>query len=342
LAAPVSEAATPRIIGVQFWSGILDSGQTVACAKGLGGRSSFAVQSRKPKKLNGETTDCREETDWRPVPRKEAMGVLPIRARETLMLKRILEILPVVCLATSMPSPAQSPFIGQWKFDSSRSRTPDEMKVQSQGGNRYTFDFGRGAETIVADGTDQPGREGSLLSAKQEAPDTWIVERKKDGRLMLRATWKLSGDGSTLTDYYREFESDGSTLSLDYIYQRTGGGSGFSADWQSIKETRNSPLSMEVKAYEGDGLSFITPSKQRTQNLKLDGKYYSEDGSHAGQGAAISSLRVDEHNLVITHKYNERVTGTEEVGLSADLKTLTVTLRFTGREKPDVMVYQRQ
>jgi hypothetical protein len=51
---------------------------------------------------------------------------------------------------------------------------------------------------------------------------------------------------------------------------------------------------------------------------------------------------VDEHNLVITHKYNERVTGTEEVGLSADLKTLTVTLRFTGREKPDVMVYQRQ
>ena len=62
------------------------------------------------------------------------------------MLKRILEILPAVCLATSMASSAQSPFIGQWKFDSSRSRTPDEMKVQSKGGNQYTFDFGQTVE----------------------------------------------------------------------------------------------------------------------------------------------------------------------------------------------------
>ena len=58
------------------------------------------------------------------------------------MLKRILEILPPVCLAMSMASSAQSPFIGQWKFDSSHSRTPDEMKVQSKGDNKYTFDFG--------------------------------------------------------------------------------------------------------------------------------------------------------------------------------------------------------
>jgi hypothetical protein len=258
------------------------------------------------------------------------------------MLKRILGILPAVCLVTSMASSAQSPFIGQWKFDSSRSRTPDEMKVQSLGDNKYTFDFGGGAETIVADGTDQPGVQGTLLSAKQESPDTWIVGRKKDGRLMLRATWKLSADGSTLTDYYREFESDGSTLSLDYVYQRTGGGSGFAADWQSIKETRNSPLSMEVKTYEGDGLSFITSSQQRTQNVKFDAKDYPADGARAGEGAAISTRRVDEHSLVITHKYNEKVTGTEEVGLSADLKTLTITLHYTGRDKPDVMVYQRQ
>jgi hypothetical protein len=258
------------------------------------------------------------------------------------MLKRILEILSAVCLATSVASLAQSPFIGQWKFDSSRSRTPDEMKVQSQGDKKYTFDFGGGPETIVADGTDQPGLEGTLLSVKQEAPDTWIVERKKDGRLMLRATWKLSGDGSTLTDYYREFEPDGSTLSMDYVYERTGGGTGFAADWQSIKETRNTPLLMEVKAYEDDGLSFITPSQRRPENVKFDGKDYSADGSNAGQGAAISARRVDEHNLVITHKYKEKATGTEEVGLSADLKTLTITLHFTGRDKPDVMVYERQ
>jgi hypothetical protein len=199
------------------------------------------------------------------------------------------------------------------------------MKVQSQGGNKYTFDFGGGAETIMADGTDQPGLDRTLLSAKQEAQDTWIIERKKDGRLTIRATWKLSGDGGTLTDYYREFDSDGSTTSLDYVYQRVGGGSGFAGDWQSIRETRNSPLSMEVKAYEGDGLSFITPSQHRTQNVRFDGKDYSPDGSKAGQGTAISAQRVDEHNLVIIHKYNEKFAGKEDVGLSADTKTMTIT-----------------
>ena len=258
------------------------------------------------------------------------------------MVQRILRILPAVCLATGMACSAQSSFIGQWKFDSSISRTPDEMKVQNQGGNKYTFDFGGGAETIMVDGTDQPSLQGTLLSAQQDAPDKWVVERKKDGRLMLRATWKLSAHGNTLTDYYREFESDGSTLSLDYVYRRTGGGSGFAADWQSIKETRNSPLSMEVKAYEGDGLSFITPSQQQKQNVKFNGKDYPVDGSNAAQGAAISTRRTDDHHLVITHKYNEKVTGTEDIGLSADLKTLTITLHFAGREKPDVMVYQRQ
>jgi hypothetical protein len=63
----------------------------------------------------------------------------------------------------------------------------------------------------VVDGSDQPGYGGTLLSVKAEAPDTWIVERKKGGRLLVNPTWKLSKDGSTLTDYYREFESDGST-----------------------------------------------------------------------------------------------------------------------------------
>ena len=238
--------------------------------------------------------------------------MLLIRDQEARVLKRILHILPAVCLATSMASQAQSPFIGQWKFDSSKSRTPDEMKVQSKGGNKYTFDFGGGVETILADGTDQPGLQGTLLSAKQEAPDMWIVQRKKDGKLMLRATWKLSADGNTLTDYYREFEPDGSTLSLDYVYQRTGGGSGFAADWQSIQETRNTPLSMEVKAYEGDGLSFNTPAQHRPENVKFDGKDYPEEGSDAGKGPAISARQVDEHSLVITHKYNGKVTGTEE------------------------------
>ena len=258
------------------------------------------------------------------------------------MFKRILEILPAMCLATGTAWAAESPFIGEWKLDPSKSSMPGEMKVQSKGGNKYAFDFGGGAETIVVDGSSQPGYGGTLLSVKAKAPDTWIVERKKDGRLQLKATWKLSKDGSTLTDYYREFQSDGSTLSMDYVYRRTGGGSGFAADWQSVKETMNSPFLMQVKEFQGDGLSFISPSEQETKNVKFDGKEYPNEGPNADRGASSSIRRVDERTLVITDKAGGKVRDTEEVELSADLKALTLTVHIAGRDKPNVMVFERR
>ena len=255
------------------------------------------------------------------------------------MFNRILEILPVLCLATSMAWAAESPFIGEWKLDPSKTRMPDEMKVQSQGANKYAFDFDGATETIVVDGSDQPGCCGTQLSVKPEAADTWIVERKQDGKLLLRATWKLSKDQSTLTDYYREFELDGETHSMDYVYQRAGsGGSGFAADWQSIKLTMNSPYSIEVKGFNGEGLSFTTPSEHQRENVKFDGKEYPT----GGPSVTSSMRRVDERNLVKTAKANGKVIETDDIGLSADLKTLTITKHIPGHDKLIVMVFERK
>jgi hypothetical protein len=242
-------------------------------------------------------------------------------------------------MAVGMAWAAENPFIGQWKLNSSKSRTPDEMKVESRGGNTYSFNFGRGAETIVANGTDQPGLAGTMLAVKADAPDTWIVTRKKDGRLLIRGTWKLSKDGGTLTDYYRQFQPDGSTLSLDYVYQRHGEGSGFAADWQSIKETRNTPLVLQVQAFQGDGLSFIIPTEHDTRNAKLDGKDYPNPGPNAGS----SSIRpVDEHTLEMTDKYDGKVADTREIWVSPDGRTLTITIHAQGRSEPDVLVFDRE
>lgn len=258
------------------------------------------------------------------------------------MLNRVWQLLLVACLAVGTAAAAENPFIGTWKLNSAKSRTPDEMKVESKGGNTWTFDFGAGPETIVADGSDQPGVRGSLLSVKAEAPDTWIVERKLNGRLLLRATWKLAADGSTLTDYYREFAPDGSTVSLDYVYQRHGGGSGFAADWQSIRETRNTPLILEVKAYEGDGLTFSIPAQQNTRSAKLDGRDYPDEGPNASPGSSCSIQQVDGHTLKMTNKDGGKVSGTREIGLSPDGKTLTMTVSSPGGREPDVLVFDRE
>jgi hypothetical protein len=269
---------------------------------------------------------------------KIAIGVLPWRAMEVSIFKRMVTILPAFCLATGMARATESPFIGEWKLDPSKTRLPDEMKVASEGGNKYAFDFGAGAEQIVVDGTDQPGNDGTLLSVNPKAPDNWIVERKKDGRLLIKATWKLSKDGRTLTDYFRGFESDGSTLSMDYVYRRTGGGSGFAADWQSIKETMNSPYLIEVKEFQSDGLSLITAAQ--TKNVKFDGKDYPSEGPNARRGASASVLRLDERALVLTDKIDGKVIDTEAIGVSPNLKTLTITVQIPGREKPNVMVFK--
>src|ERR1700727_237619 len=135
------------------------------------------------------------------------------RSEEVFFFKRSLNLLVAFCLAATAAWAAQSPFIGEWKLDPSKSRMPDEMKVESKGGNTYSFNFVGVPEIIVADGTDQPGIAGTTLSVKADGPDTWVVVRKKDGKLLIRATWKLATDGATLTDFYREFESDGSTVS---------------------------------------------------------------------------------------------------------------------------------
>jgi len=262
--------------------------------------------------------------------------------KEDSVLKRALGLLVFVGLAVGMAWAAQNRFIGEWKMSSSKSRMPDEMKVESKGGNTYSFNFVGTAETIVVDGTDQPGIAGTTLSVKADAPDTWIVERKRDGRLLIKATWKLSKDSATLTDYYREFEPDGSTLSMDYVYQRSGGGSDFAADWQSIRETANSPFSLEVKAYQGDGLSFISLPEQVTRNVKLDGKDYPQEGRNVGPGSTSSIRRADEHTLEMTDKSGGKVTNTREIGISPDGKTLTMTVRTPGRKEPDVLVFDRE
>ena len=267
---------------------------------------------------------------------------------EDRMPKRALQLVVVAGVAASMAVgvawAAENSFIGEWKLDSAKSRMPDEMKVESKGGNKYAFDFGSGsAETIVADGTDQPGMEGTTLSVKPEAPDTWIVVRKRNGVLLLRGTWKLSKDGSTLSDYYREYGPDGSEVqSLDYVYQRNGAGTGFAADWKSIRETRNTPLLLEVKADAGDGLSFTIPSEQATISAKLDGKDYPNAGPNGRSDSSSSSRRVDDHTLEMTTKRGGNITNTREIQLSPDGNTLTMTVRRPSQSEPEVLVFDRQ
>ena len=259
-------------------------------------------------------------------------------------MNRTFQLLLVACLVTGTLWAANDPFAGKWKVNPSKSKLSDEMKVEAAGENRYAITFGPGAvDTIVADGSDQPGLRGTTLSVTVEGPNAWKVIRKKDGRMLLTANWTLSGDGKTLTDAYTGYQPDGSTMSVHYVFERTAGSSGFAGTWDSVSEEVDSAMELAIQPYEGDGLSFISPAAKMTKNIKFDGNDYPDIGPNVASGSASSGRRVNARSLEITDKFQGKITDTRQMELSPDLKTLTMSVRLEGQSKPkNIFVFDRE
>ena len=256
------------------------------------------------------------------------------------MAGRTFQLLLLTCLLSAMAaSAATDSFVGDWKLNTFKSKLIDQMKVRSLEGKKFEFDFGGIPERIVVDGTFQPGVFGTMLSVTNEGLGRWNVVRKKDGRMLLTATWKLSQDGNSLSDHYTEFTPGGSSSTKNYLYKRTAAGPGFAGTWESTFPVDAAVI--QVRPYEGNGLSFIHPS-QGTRNLKFDGKDYPVAVAGLANGYTRSARRLDGHTLEITDKIDGKINRTEQVELSRDFRTLTRTLRPVGQRDPDIFVYERQ
>jgi len=254
--------------------------------------------------------------------------------------RRISSLLLVASAVTGSVWAADDPFVGKWKLNPSKSVLTDEMKIEAVGANKYTFTLGPGqVDTIVTDGTDQPALQGTTLSVTVEAPSKWKVVRKLNGRTLLTAYWTLSEDGKTLNDAFTQYLPDGtrlfsqplpngSTLFMPYVYERTAGNLGFVGTWDSESAKAPARIELQIQSFEGDGLSFKRSDEERVERITFDGK---------------DRRRVNERRLEITEKSNGEITGTRQIELSSDLKTLTVTSHLLGQNRPQsILVYDRE
>jgi hypothetical protein len=271
------------------------------------------------------------------------------------MLSRILKLLLVVGLVTNTAWAAQDSFAGKWKVNPSKSKLNDEMKVEAVGANKYTFTFGPGqVDTVVADGSDQPALQGTTLSVTVEGPNNWKVVRKMKGRMLLTARWTLSEDGKTLNDAFTQYLPDGtvlfsqplpvgSTLFMPYVYERTAGNSGFPGTWDSESAKVQAGIELQIQPYEGDGLSFKRSDEEVAKKIKFDGNDYPDLDPNGDKGTAYSGRRVNERSLEITEKFKGKTTGSRQIELSTDFKTLTVTIRLAGQSSPQgILVFDRE
>jgi hypothetical protein len=256
---------------------------------------------------------------------------------------RSLRQLLVSCLLTGTALAATNPFSGTWKMNPSKSVLTDQMKVEAAGPNMYTLNFsGDNTETIVADGADHPGLFGTTFSITVVSPNEWKGTRKKDGHLQIFATWDLSPDGNTLTDDFTGYRADGSKSHLLYKYTRTTPGEGFVGTWVSTTEEVNSTYEIQVQPYEGDGLSLINAAQKMTQNLIFDGQDHAVEGPNLPEGYVVSGRRLNDRAVEMTRKIAGKVLDTQEIEVSSDGKTLTMTIHIPGRSKPDIQVFDRE
>ena len=248
--------------------------------------------------------------------------------------------LAIVCLAAGTLWAVDDPFLGKWKVNPAKSVLMDEMKVTSLGGNKYSFDFGVGSpETIVADGTDQPGSSGTTMSTTIISPNEWRGVRKKDGKVKISAIWTLSQDGNTLHDDFTYFTDDGKESHLMYVYERAGtGGSGFAGDWVSRSGKVDSEIGLEIQTYGSDGLSFSSPGLGLALKVKLGGNDDASAGPKAAPGSTFSGRRVNQRSVELINKAQ-----TIQYEVSTDLTTLTMTVRPAGEgELKNILVFDRE
>jgi len=251
--------------------------------------------------------------------------------------------LPALALAlgaATPPAPTLSDsFVGKWRLDVSRSTIVDDMRVQHLGRNRYAFNFEGGpTETIVADGTDQPGLPGTTLAITTEGARTLHVVRKQDGHVIVEAAWKLSPDGRTLRDSFTSQQADGTTATTNYLYRRMGAGRGFAGFWESTTNPVGLSLELTIQPFLDTGLSFVSPGSER--NLVFDGREHRLSGGNNGR--TISGKRRGARVVETTEKDSGKVQRSRRFELSLDGRTLTETLRTAGQPTPEVLVFERE
>jgi hypothetical protein len=234
-------------------------------------------------------------------------------------------------------------FVGKWKFNPDKSQLNGlTYKVDQGGTGKYKFTFGDDTETLTL-GKEHVTKYGNTWLITQSGPNAWKWVQKRDGKVFSDAMWTVSDDGATSTYVSTETRPDGSSSHDETKLKRTAGGtSGLVGTWESTEIKIGSPTMLQIASWEGDGYSMSNLTFQEKTEFKLGGKDYTPKGPRVPKGTTVSGKSIDAHTMELTSKLKGKTTETDRWELSADGKTLTDTINFSGESKPEVDVFERQ
>lgn len=255
---------------------------------------------------------------------------------------RITGICVLAISAAGLLAADESPFIGKWKLDPSKSDfTGTTFKYEDAGGGKTRLSFGNDSYTFTTDGKEHPGLYGQMVSCKQIDPNTREMTFRLKGKLLSTDTIRLSDDEKTMTETYKGTRPDGSSFEETDVSERQGEGSGFMGTWRT-KDVKGAEELTEIQPNGEDGLTLILPQMKAKCAAKLDGREYPATGPEMPPGLTLTLTKTGDRSLELVEKVKGKPEWKGSWAVSDDGLMLTVTGASAGTTEQTKSVYNKQ
>jgi hypothetical protein len=254
-----------------------------------------------------------------------------------------MNLLALVLAAGTVVAAAESPFVGKWKLNLTKSQfagTTIAFEQLPSGEMRMTA--AAQSYNFRTDGKEYPAIFGRTVAWTQLDTSTWQATYKLKGKALSTETMKLSPDGKTLTVSAKGTKPDGTSFENTTLYERVGSDSGLAGKWKSTKVALSSPETMEFSAGTGEGLKWTIPAYSISADLKFDGKDYLVTGPTVPPGFTIAATSTAARSFELVEKVNGKVVYRGTYTLSEDGNTLTAVFSPEGTDEKVTAVYDRQ
>jgi hypothetical protein len=250
-------------------------------------------------------------------------------------MKRSLLLGSVLVLASGYALAADSPWVGTWKLDESKSQLTGDTFTYSQGpGRMLHFSDGVNASyDFSLDGKEHPGAYGRAVSWTAAGPNTWDTVTKSEGRVLGTSRRQLSADGKTLTMTFSGKNPDGSAYNEEDVYERVSGTDGLIGTWRSVKiKNPGGPRVFVISNPRPGVLHYDLPELKASVEGPADGKDLPISGPdlppHMTYAYTIANPRTVHYTLKIDGKVESQGVQT----LAADGRSYTDVSSSPGKE----------
>ncbi len=241
----------------------------------------------------------------------------------------------VLVLASGYALAADSPWVGTWKLDESRSQLAGDTFTYSQGPGRMLH-YTDGVNTsydFSLDGKEHPSVYGRTVSWKAAGPNTWDTVVKSDGRVLGTSHRQLSADGKTLTITFSGKNPDGSAYNEEDVYQRVSGTTGLVGTWRSVKvKNPGGPRVFVISSPRPGVLHYDLPELKASVEGQPDGKDLPISGPDLPPNMTYAYTFADPRTVHYTLKIDGKVESQGVQTLAADGRSYTDVSSSPGKE----------